>query len=135
MSKENEKVEKNVKVEKKSDDGKKHLTVAMQGGGAHGAFTWGVLDRLFEESDIVVEGVSGASAGGMNAVCTAQGIMEGGNEGARKMLKKYWKITSEAGKTSIFKPGVLDVLAGKYTMHNSPGFVFYDFLCKVFSPY
>ncbi len=127
MSKENEK--------KIVNDGKKHITVAMQGGGAHGAFTWGVLDRLLEEKDLVIEGVSGASAGGMNAVCTAQGIMEGGNEGARAMLKKYWDINSEAGKSSIFKPGVLDVLAGKYTMHNSPGFVFYDFLCKILSPY
>ena len=131
MSKETEK-----KVaEEKKDDGKKYITIAMQGGGAHGAFTWGVLDRLLEESNLVIKGVSGASAGGMNAVCTAQGIMEGGNEGARKMLAKYWHINSEAGKTSFFKPGVLDVLAGKYTMHNSPGFIFYDFLCKIFSPY
>lgn len=135
MSKENEKKD-NEKIENKTgESSKKHLTIAMQGGGAHGAFTWGVLDRLLEESDIVVKGVSGASAGGMNAVCTAQGIMEGGNEGAREMLNKYWKITSDKGKTSIFKPGVLDVLAGKYTMHNSPGFVFFDFLCKIFSPY
>ena len=131
MSKETEK-----KVaEEKKDDGKKYITIAMQGGGAHGAFTWGVLDRLLEESNLVIKGVSGASAGGMNAVCTAQGIMEGGNEGARKMLAKYWHINSEAGKTSFFKPGVLDVLAGKYTIHNSPGFIFYDFLCKIFSPY
>ena len=113
----------------------KKLSIAMQGGGAHGAFTWGVLDRLLEEKDIVVDGVSGASAGGMNAVCTAQGIMRGGNEGAREMLKEYWRINAEAGKTSIFKPGLLDVLAGKYTLHNSPGFIFFDFMCKMFSPY
>ena len=64
-------------------DGKKHISIAMQGGGAHGAFTWGVLDRLLQEKDLVIEGVSGTSAGGMNAMAVAQGIMEGGNEGAR----------------------------------------------------
>ena len=116
-------------------DGKKHISVALQGGGAHGAFSWGVLDRLLQEKDLVIEGVSGTSAGGMNAMAVAQGVMEGGNEGARALMDKYWKINSEKGKNSIFNPGVLDVLAGKYTMHNSPGFLFFDFISKVFSPY
>lgn len=73
----------------KHNDGKKRLSIAMQGGGAHGAFTWGVLDRLLQEKDLVVEGVSGTSAGAMNAMSTAQGILEGGNEGARKFMDKY----------------------------------------------
>ncbi|MDR0580950.1 MAG: patatin-like phospholipase family protein [Holosporaceae bacterium] len=122
---------------KKKDikDNKKKISIAMQGGGAHGAYTWGVLDRLLEEKDIVIEGVSGTSAGGMNAIATAQGIITGGNESARELLTKYWKINSEAGKASIFKPGILDILAGKYTMHNSPGFLFFDFISKIFSPY
>ncbi|MDR2268056.1 MAG: patatin-like phospholipase family protein, partial [Holosporaceae bacterium] len=72
------------------NDGKKRISIAMQGGGAHGAFTWGVLDRLLQEKDLVVEGVSGTSAGGMNAIATAQGIIEGGNEGGRQLLDKYW---------------------------------------------
>ncbi|MDR1982472.1 MAG: patatin-like phospholipase family protein [Holosporaceae bacterium] len=114
---------------------KKRISVAMQGGGAHGAYTWGVLDRLLEEKDLVIEGVSGTSAGGMNAVAVAQGIMTGGNEGAREFLTKYWTINSKAGASSIFKPGVLDILAGKYTMHNSPGFLFFDFIAKILSPY
>ncbi|MDR2107685.1 MAG: patatin-like phospholipase family protein [Holosporaceae bacterium] len=122
---------------KKKDikDNKKRISIAMQGGGSHGAYTWGVLDRLLEEKDLVVEGVSGTSAGGMNAMAVAQGIMTGGNEGARGLLTKYWQITSEAGKTSPFKPGVLDVIMGKYTLHNSPGFLLMDFLTKVLSPY
>ncbi len=120
---------------KDTKDNKKRITIAMQGGGAHGAYTWGVLDRLLEEKDLVVEGVSGTSAGGMNAVATAQGIMLGGNEGARELLNKYWTVMSEKGKTSIFKPGVLDVLANKYIMHNSPGFLMFDFLSKIMSPY
>jgi NTE family protein len=123
------------KEKKEVKDNKKRITIAMQGGGAHGAYTWGVLDRLLEEKDLVIEGVSGTSAGGMNAVATAQGIMNGGNEGARELLNRYWHVMSDKGKTSIFKPGILDILAGKYTMHNSPGFIMFDFLCKVMSPY
>ncbi|MDR3151253.1 MAG: patatin-like phospholipase family protein [Holosporaceae bacterium] len=117
------------------NDGKKRISIAMQGGGAHGAFTWGVLDRLLQEKDLVIEGVSGTSAGGMNAVATAQGIVEGGNEGGRQLLDKYWHVMSDAGKSSIFKPGVMDILSGKYTMHNSPGFLFFDFISKILSPY
>lgn len=124
----------NKKKEVKAD-GKKRLSIAMQGGGAHGAFTWGVLDRLLQEKDIVVEGVSGASAGGMNAVSVAQGMMEGGNEGAREALTRYWKVNTEAGKVSFLKPGVLDMLYNKYTMHHSFGFVMFDLMCKFLSPY
>ncbi|MDR0580963.1 MAG: patatin-like phospholipase family protein [Holosporaceae bacterium] len=120
---------------KEIKDNKKRISIAMQGGGSHGAYTWGVLDRLLQEKDLVVEGVSGTSAGGMNAVATAQGILNGGNEGARQLLTEYWNVNSKAGEASIFKPGILDVLAGKYTMHNSPGFLFFDFITKILSPY
>lgn len=117
------------------NDGKKRISIAVQGGGAHGAFSWGVLDRLLEQDDLVIEGLSGTSAGGMNAICVAQGITEGGNQRARSLLKEYWNLISEKGKASIFKPGILDRLQGKYTMHHSPGFVMFDFLSKLFSPY
>ncbi|GHT90571.1 alpha/beta hydrolase [Alphaproteobacteria bacterium] len=117
------------------NDGKKRISIAMQGGGAHGAFTWGVLDRLLQEKDIFIEGVSGTSAGGMNAVATAQGIIQGGNEGGRQLLDKYWQVMSDAGRTSIFKPGVKDILQNKYTMYNSPGFLMFDFMSKIMSPY
>ena len=121
--------------EKIPDDGKKRIAIAMQGGGAHGSYTWGVLDRLLQEKDLIIEGVSGTSAGGMNAVATAQGILEGGNEGGRVLLDKYWRVMAEKGRSSIFKPGIKDILAGKYTMHNSPGFLMFDFMTKVLSPY
>jgi NTE family protein len=114
---------------------KKAITIAMQGGGSHGAYTWGVLDRLLEEEDIVIEGVSGTSAGGMNAVALTQGIVIGGKKGGRELLNKFWRIMSEKGKSSIFKPGLLDILANKYTLHNSPGFLLFDFLSKILSPY
>lgn len=128
-------MDKELKQKTEKADGKKHLAIAMQGGGAHGAFTWGVLDRLLQEKDLVVEGVSGTSAGAMNAMSTAQGIIEGGNQGAREFMDRYWSIMSERGRTSPFKPGVLDVLMGKYTMHNSPGFLAFDFISKIMSPY
>ena len=122
-------------AKKTTNDGKKRVSIAMQGGGAHGAFTWGVLDRLLEEKDFVIEGVSGASAGAMNAVSVAQGMMEGGNEGAREALKRYWETNVKAGETSFLKPGLIDTLMNKYTMQNSPSFIMFDLMCKFLSPY
>lgn len=75
----------------------KVVTLALQGGGSHGAFTWGVLDRLLADERIEIEGISGASAGAMNAVMLAHGFTCGGREGARQALKDFWE--SVAGKT------------------------------------
>jgi len=66
------------------------VNLALQGGGAHGAFTWGVLDALLEDGHLEFEGVSGTSAGAMNAVVMAQGLMTGGRDGARAALEKFW---------------------------------------------
>ncbi|MDB5868771.1 MAG: Patatin [Polaromonas sp.] len=66
------------------------INLALQGGGAHGAFTWGVLDGLLEDGRLNFEGVSGTSAGAMNAAVLAQGLMIGGNDGARAALEKFW---------------------------------------------
>src|SRR3954470_16154335 len=68
---------------------KKFVTLALQGGGSHGAFTWGVLDRLLEDERIEIEGISGASAGAMNAVVTAHGMAVGGREAARRALADF----------------------------------------------
>src|ERR1039458_9996365 len=70
---------------------KKIVTLALQGGGSHGAFTWGVLDRLLEDERIGIEGISGASAGAMNAVVLAHGFTCGGREGARQALRDFWQ--------------------------------------------
>ena len=67
------------------------LNLALQGGGVHGAFTWGVLDRLLEDELIEIEGISGTSAGAMNAAVLAQGFVRGGREGARKALDDFWR--------------------------------------------
>jgi len=70
---------------------RKRINLALQGGGSHGAFTWGVLDRLLEDERIEFEGISGTSAGAMNAVVLAHGLVSGGREGAREALAKFWE--------------------------------------------
>ena len=78
----------------------RRLSLALQGGGALGAFTWGVLDRLLEEEDISFDAVSGASAGAMNAVLLASGLAQGGPDEARASLERFWRKVSEAGQLS-----------------------------------
>ena len=69
--------------------------MALQGGGSHGAFTWGVLDRLLEDERIGFDGVTATSAGGVNAVVLADGLALNGREGARERLQNFWKKMSE----------------------------------------
>ena len=77
----------------------KGLNIALQGGGSHGAYSWGVLDRLLEEEDIVPDGVSGASAGAMNAIVLAHGYRSGGRAGARAALMCAVSCGPVAGTT------------------------------------
>ena len=72
----------------------KVVNLALQGGGSHGAFTWGVLDRLLEEEALHFEGITGTSAGAVNAVVLADGLAAGGREGARNALRAYWQKVS-----------------------------------------
>ncbi|MEM1086145.1 MAG: patatin-like phospholipase family protein [Pseudomonadota bacterium] len=73
------------------------ISLALQGGGAHGAFTWGVLDRLLEEDDILIEAITATSAGAMNAVALSAGYAEGGRAGARETLERFWRTVSNMG--------------------------------------
>ena len=73
----------------------KRVNLALQGGGAHGAFTWGVLDRLLEDGRIDIEGICGTSAGALNATVLAYGHMRGGNDGAREALHSFWRAVSD----------------------------------------
>ncbi len=68
--------------------------MGLQGGGAHGAFTWGVLDRLLEDERLEIEGISGSSSGAMNAVMLAHGLTIGGREGARQALVHFWETVA-----------------------------------------
>src|SRR5262249_33663040 len=88
----------------------KTINLALQGGGAHGGFTWGVLDRLLEEERLSFEGVSATSAGAMNAVVLAYGLTEGGREGARKALEGFWRRVSHAAAVGPLQPTWLDRL-------------------------
>jgi NTE family protein len=115
--------------------GKKLINLALQGGGAHGAFTWGVLDRLLEDGRLDIEAISGTSAGAMNAVVMADGFMRNGNEGARERLAEFWKAVSDSAKYSPIKRAPLDILMGNWTLDTSLGYIFYDLLNKVASPY
>lgn len=115
---------------------KKKVAIACQGGGSHGAFTWGVLDRLLEDGRFEIEGLTGTSAGGMNAVAVAQGLAKGGNKGARETLKLFWDRIAESGKnSSLNNRGPIDKHMEKWTMYNSPGFLTFEFLSRMFSPY
>ena len=71
--------------------GTKTINLALQGGGAHGAFAWGVLDRLLEDERILFEGISATSAGAANAAVLSYGLTVGGREGARRALKTFWR--------------------------------------------
>ena len=89
------------------------VDLALQGGGAHGAFTWGVLDRLIEESWLEIEAFSGTSAGAMNAAVLVDGHAAGGRDGARAALEGFWRAVSDAALMSPFQRHPLDVLLGR----------------------
>ncbi len=113
----------------------KSVNLALQGGGAHGAFTWGVLDRILEDGRIYIEAISGTSAGAMNAVAVADGLMRGGEEGARQVLHDFWKAVSDVGRMSPIQRSVVDVFMGNWSLENSPSYMFFDLLNRVTSPY
>ncbi len=109
--------------------------LALQGGGSHGAFTWGVLDRLLEEDSLIIEGISGTSAGAMNAAVLIDGFSRAGVQGAREGLEKFWKDVSEAARLSPLKRGPLDVLLNRWSLDHAPGYLAMDFVTRLFSPY
>ncbi|MGH8616367.1 MAG: patatin-like phospholipase family protein [Burkholderiales bacterium] len=111
------------------------VDLALQGGGAHGAFTWGVLDRLLEVPWLDLDGVSGTSAGAMNAVVMADGLVKGGRAGAKAALEQFWRKISDAARFSPIQRGPLEILTGNWTLDYSPLFVMADLAAKVFSPY
>lgn len=113
----------------------KLVNLALQGGGAHGAFAWGVLDRLLADPRIAFEGISATSAGAMNAVVTAYGLTIGGREGARKALAGFWRRVSQAEMFSMLQPLPIERLFHSHSMDMSPAFVFFDLMARLLSPY
>ncbi|MEM8571805.1 MAG: patatin-like phospholipase family protein [Pseudomonadota bacterium] len=117
------------------------VNLALQGGGAHGAFTWGTLDRLLEEEDIEIEGISGTSAGAMNAAALKHGWVNGGREGARESLSEFW--LSLAGLDGVMADAILEWLHAlspnpsfiARALENSPAVIAADTVSRAFSPY
>ena len=111
------------------------IDLALQGGGSHGAFTWGVLDRLLQEPWLRIAGISGTSAGAMNAAVLANGWTEGGAEGARTALEKFWQRVSQAAAFSPLQRSPVDRFMGRWTLDTSPAYLFMDLMSRVLSPY
>ena len=111
------------------------IDLALQGGGSHGAFTWGVLDRLIEEPWIRIEAISGTSAGAMNAAVLADGWAQGGAAGSKAALDCYWRRVSRAAAFSPLQRSPLDRLMGRWSLDSSPAYLAFDLMTRVFSPY
>ncbi|WP_262332215.1 patatin-like phospholipase family protein [Bosea sp. BH3] len=114
----------------------KTVSLALQGGGAHGAFTWGVLDAVLEDGRLAIEALTGTSAGAMNAVVLVEGWLEGGADGARAQLEAFWRAVSVDGKYGGSERSLLDTMLGAWG-HNGtpPGMIFFEMFSKVASPY
>lgn len=113
----------------------KKVNLALQGGGAHGAFTWGVLDFLLEDGRLEIEAISGTSAGALNAVAVADGLVRGGAEAARQCLHDLWAAISDVASWSPVKRAPLDVFMGNWSLDHSPAFWWADMLSRMTSPY
>jgi NTE family protein len=111
------------------------IDFALQGGGSHGAFTWGVLDRLIEEPWLQIDGISGTSAGAMNAAVLVDSHAKGGADAARSALERFWRNVSRAALLSPLRRGFLDILLDRWTLDHSPTFVAMDMMARIFSPY
>lgn len=111
------------------------VDLALQGGGSHGAFTWGVLDRLLEEDWLEIAGVSGTSAGAMNAAVMADGYAADGREGARRALSAFWEFVGDSARLSPFQAHPVDMALGNWSLTHSPAFMAMDVMSRLFSPY
>jgi NTE family protein len=115
--------------------GRKHIDLALQGGGAHGAFTWGVLDALLEDGRLAFDAISGTSAGAMNAVVLADGLSRGGPERAREQLHTFWRSISREGGPLGAADDVLDRLLGFWQMPSFSPFTYFQRFTGFVSPY
>ena len=109
--------------------------LALQGGGSHGAFTWGVLDRLLEEPWLQIEAISGTSAGAMNAAVLAHGWARGGATAAREALDVFWRRVAQTAAFSPLQRSPIDRLMGRWTLDTSPAYVAMEAMARMFSPY
>jgi NTE family protein len=113
----------------------KRINLALQGGGSHGAFTWGVLDRLLEEPSLAIDSICGTSAGAMNAAVLVTGDAENGPPGARDRLARFWDEVGKVGRFGPFARTPWDHMIEGWRLDYSPMYVWLDLLSRVWSPY
>jgi len=111
------------------------IDLALQGGGSHGAFTWGVLDRLLDEDWLRIAAISGTSAGAMNAAVLVDGWTQGGAGGARRALENFWQLVSRAATFSPLRRSPLERLMGRWTLDTSPAYIAMNLMSRLLSPY
>lgn len=110
------------------------IDLALQGGGSHAAFTWGVIDRLLDEEHIGVEGICGTGAGAMNAVITLYGLHKGGRNLAKHLLVKFWYKVSLVGQWFMLQPTLVDTIASQGNLSYSPFYRIFELITENFSP-
>jgi NTE family protein len=113
----------------------KKINLALQGGGSHGAYTWGVLDRLLEEKELEIESISGTSAGAMNAAVLVNGYQKNGRAGAKKELEEFWHKISELGRLSPIRQTPVDRITNGWNLDWSLSYSYFDMATRLFSPY
>jgi NTE family protein len=113
----------------------RRVSLALQGGGSHGAFTWGALDRLLDEPDIEIAGVCGTSAGAMNGTVLVHGLASGGRARAQELLALFWKRVSEGASAGLLQPSPLDKMMSRGNMEMSPVYWMFTSLSRIASPY
>jgi len=112
------------------------IDLALQGGGSHGAFTWGVLDRLLEEGSLAIDGISGTSAGALNAGVLATGFARAGAGGARDALQAFWLDVAARGACfGTHVPAAPSAGLAGYNLETNPFFAMFNQWLKLFSPY
>ncbi len=113
----------------------KKIAIGLQGGGSHGAFSWGVLDAILEDERIDIVGISGTSAGGMNAAALLQGFNKNGRKGAREELRRFWKMVNTRSSNMPLQPNLFQNMMGNYSLRGSPAYAWMNMLRDFYSPY
>jgi len=114
---------------------RKKINLALQGGGALGAFTWGVLDHVLEDGRLDIEGITGASAGAINAIILTDGLARGDPEQARQRLADFWRATSLGGNLPELQRQAVDRLFSFLPLENWPVNAWFDAVARYLSPY
>lgn len=122
-------------IERRNGKDFKIIDLALQGGGAHGSFTWGVLDALMEQDDLGIEAITATSAGAVNAAAFVSGYQKGGPEGAKETLHNLWYKLSMASALLPWQETAFDRLFRNDGLHCSPTFMALDFIMRMWSPY